>query len=99
MASEYSFTAELWEHDGMASWHFVSLPEEVSDEIEELYAHRANGFGAVKVNVTIGATRWTTSVFPDKARRTYVLPVKKPVRIAEGLEAGVQARVGIVAAA
>ncbi len=83
----------------MASWHFVSLPEEVSDEIEELYAHRANGFGAVKVNVTIGASRWTTSVFPDKARRTYVLPVKKPVRVAEGLEAGVQARVDIVVAA
>lgn len=82
----------------MASWHFVSLPEEVADEIEELYAHRANGFGAVRVQVTIGASRWSTSVFPDKARRTYVLPVKKPIRLAEELTAGSPVRVELAVA-
>ncbi|MEU8895524.1 DUF1905 domain-containing protein [Nocardia sp. NPDC048505] len=95
MASEYSFTAEVWEHPSMGSWHFVSLPEAVADEIEDQYAHRANGFGAVKVQVRIGASLWTTSVFPDKERGTYVLPVKKPVRVAERLEAGSRPRVDL----
>lgn len=82
----------------MGAWHFVSLPEAIADEIEDLHAHRANGFGAVRVDVTIGATRWSTSVFPDKTRGTYVLPVKKPVRTAEKLAAGSLAQVEFVVA-
>lgn len=96
--SRYSFTAQIWEWDGAAAWHFVSLPEDLADEIEELYGHRTTGFGSVRVHVTIGATRWSTSLFPDKARGTYVLPVKKPVRIAEQLEAGDQAKIELVIA-
>jgi hypothetical protein len=94
--SHYSVTAKLWEHEGQGSWHFVELPEGIADEIEEMYAHRAGGFGAVKVEVTIGGSRWSTSLFPDKSRATYVLPVKKPVRIAEGLTAGSKARIELV---
>lgn len=91
--SRFSFTARVWEHIGAASWHFVALPEDVADEIEERYGHRAGGFGAVKVRVTIGGSTWSTSVFPDKSRGTYILPVKKPVRLAEDLEAGSRPRI------
>ncbi|MFN8020386.1 MAG: DUF1905 domain-containing protein [Acidimicrobiales bacterium] len=28
------------------------------------------------------------SIFPDSKRRTYVLPIKKPIRVAEGFDAG-----------
>jgi hypothetical protein len=38
-------------------------------------------------------TRWRTSIFPDKKRGTYVLPVKKPVRVAERLRDGSTAQV------
>jgi hypothetical protein len=82
------FDAELWEHDGNAAWHFLSLPEPVADDMEAEYGHRAAGFGSLRVEVTIGATTWRTSVFPDTKRRTYVLPVKKAVRTAEGVAAG-----------
>ena len=91
----YSFDAEVWEHDGDGAWHFVSLPDAVADEIDELHGHRAGGFGSVRVEVTIGRSTWRTSVFPDKKRATYVLPVKKPVRKAEELEAGSVARVSL----
>jgi hypothetical protein len=84
----FTFRAELWEHQGKAAWFFVSLPEEVADDIEEQYGHRAKGFGSVPVEVTIGATTWTTSIFPDDKRGTYLLPVKKPVRNAEDLADG-----------
>ncbi|MEU6581542.1 DUF1905 domain-containing protein [Nocardia sp. NPDC046763] len=86
--STYAFTAELWEWEAQASWHFVSLPESVADEIEERFGHTAGGFGSVKVKVVVGGSRWSTSIFPDGKRGTYVLPVKKAVRVAEGLSAG-----------
>lgn len=96
--SRYSFTAEVWEHPGDAAWRFVSLPEDVADEIEERYAHRSGGFGAVRVHVVVGGSRWSTSLFPDKSRATYVLPMKKAVRVAEGLEAGSMARIELTVA-
>jgi hypothetical protein len=86
--ARFSFTAEVWEHDGPAAWHFVSIPEDVADEIEARFGHRAGGFGSVRVEVAIGASCWATSLFPDSKSGTYVLPVKKPVRQAEDLVAG-----------
>ena len=86
--TRFTFTAEVWEHDGQGAWHFVSLPDTVADDIEEMYGRNARGFGSLRVEVTTGSTTWQTSVFPDSKRRTYVLPLKKSVRVAEGLTAG-----------
>jgi hypothetical protein len=77
----------VWQH-GNGSWHFVSLPTAVADEVEDLAGPPTEGFGAVRVEVTVGGSCWLTSVFPDSKRRTYVLPLKKAVRRAEGLSAG-----------
>jgi hypothetical protein len=90
-----SFDAELWiwEASGDGSWHFVSLPGDLADDIRAQFSHRAAGFGSVRVEVSIGSSTWRTSVFPDKGRETYVLPVKKAVRAAEGLSEGSTARV------
>ena len=84
----YRFEAALWEHQGSAAWYFLSIPEDVADDIDEQYGHLEAGFGSLRVEVTIGTTVWRTSIFPDTKRGTYVLPVKKQVRIAEGLAAG-----------
>ncbi|MEZ5215838.1 MAG: DUF1905 domain-containing protein [Ilumatobacteraceae bacterium] len=88
----YEFDAEVWEHSGNGSWHFVSLPDDIADEIEERCGARAGGFGSVRVEVTVGSTTWSTSVFPDSKRSTYILPVKAAVRKAEGLHDGAIAR-------
>ena len=86
LRSVYRFDAELWLWDGDAAWHFVTLPGEVSDDVR---AHGApQGFGSVRVRVTVGGTTWSTSVFPDTRRGAYLLPVKKDVRRREGLELG-----------
>lgn len=90
----YRFSAEVWEHDGPAAWHFVTLPPDLADEIDEIDAAarpERRGFGAVRVEVTIGATTWRTSLFPDTKAGSYVLPVKKDVRRAEGLHDGTRA--------
>ena len=91
----YTFEAEVWEHEGSGSWHFVSLPPAEADDIEARYGAKAAGFGSIRVEVTIGATRWRTSLFPDTRRATYVLPVKKAVRTAQGLRAGANATVTV----
>ncbi|MGW7683671.1 DUF1905 domain-containing protein [Kribbella sp. NPDC054772] len=83
----YRFSAPLWQYPGEGSWYFVTVPEEVSDDITDLTAGRRKGFGSVRVTVTVGATTWQTSVFPSKTG-TYVLPVKKQVRTAEELSEG-----------
>lgn len=94
--SAYDFTATVWEHDGSAAWHFLSLPDAVADDVEERFGSTAGGFGSIRVEVTIGSTTWRTSLFPDARRRTYVLPVKKAVRAAEGLADGSEAGVSLV---
>ena len=87
-SSAFTFEAELWEHDGPTAWFFVSLPEDVADDIEAEHGHRAKGFGSVRVEGEVGSTAWATSIFPDTKRGTYVLPIKQQVRRAEGLTAG-----------
>lgn len=47
------------------------------------------GFGSVKVTARIGESRWQTSLFPQKTGGWF-LPIKKPVRLAEGLDYGDQ---------
>lgn len=48
---------------------------------------KRRGFGSVKVSAWIGKSRWQTSLFPQKTDGWF-LPIKKPVRLAEGLEFG-----------
>ena len=91
----YSFTAEVWEWTSRTSWFFVNLPEDQADDIEERYGRRAAGFGSVRVDVTIGSTNWQTSIFPSTENATYVLPLKKAVRVAEGLAPGSPATVDL----
>ena len=81
------FEAELWEHEGQGAWCFVTVPPEPSEDIRLSGALPA-GFGSYRVEVTVGATTWQTSVFPANGSTGFVLPVKKPVRRAEGIEVG-----------
>jgi len=89
----FTFTAPLWrwsarqESTDPSSWVFLSLPLAVSEEVRVL-AGEPRGFGSVRVHLEAGTSRWDTSVFPDATSACFVLPVKKPVRRAEGVEAG-----------
>lgn len=84
----YTFDAELWLYDGDAAWHFVTLPPDISDDIEARTIGLRRGFGSVRVRVTVGNVTWSTSVFPDKRRAAFILPIKKDVRSKEDLQAG-----------
>jgi hypothetical protein len=82
-----------WEAQQEAAWFFVTVPVDMSDEIGVQFATRTAGFGSLRVEVTIGTSTWRTSIFPDKQRGAFVLPVKKQVRTKEHLEVGGTAKV------
>jgi hypothetical protein len=84
----YTFEATLWKVPGESAWHFVTLPFEAADEIEQLTAETRRGFGSVRVHARIGGTRFDTSLFPDTKAESYVLPVKAQVRKAEHITDG-----------
>lgn len=72
----------------MGAWVFVSLPQDLSDGIRAEPRPPRPGFGSIRVRVTVGSSTWATSIFPEKNGGQYVLPVKKAVRVAEGVEVG-----------
>ncbi len=91
----FRFRSELWLHNGEAAWHFVTVPTGVGEEISDATVGERRGFGSVKVQATIGGTTWPTSLFPDGASGSFVLPVKRQVRQAEDLEDGDQVDVSV----
>ncbi len=84
--TDHTFEATLYRWEARTdSWTFVDLPFDVADEIEDAQHGPRRGFGAVKVDVVLGGSRWRTSIFPSKERRTFVLPIKKAIIRAEAL--------------
>ena len=84
----YRFDADVWISSGEGGWHFLTLPVEVAEEIQAETVGRTRGFGSVRVLATIGVSTWSTSLFPDRKASSFVLPLKKAVRVAEDFEFG-----------
>ena len=80
----FSFSAPCWRWQSTATaWYFITLTEEQSEEIKFFSenAHgKRRGWGAVRVQATIGETTWQTSIFPHSQSKAYILPVKAEVR-------------------
>jgi hypothetical protein len=83
----WTFEAEVfaWDEGPGPSWRFARLPVDVAEDIRA-GEPPARGWGSVKVAATIGATTWSTSVFPEKATASFLLPVKATVRTAERID-------------
>ena len=95
-----SFAAprSVWRTEDYGDIGYVRIVGEAAEAIaahelvRRLELGRRRGFGSVKVNAEVGASRWSTSVFPQK-QSGWFLPVKKAICRAEGLEAGDQVAV------
>jgi hypothetical protein len=88
-------TAPLWIWTGdNGSWHFITVPEDQSDEIRAHCLAEMRGFKSARVEATINGVSWRSSVFPVKAGG-YFLPVKKEVRRRAGIAAGDEVTVAL----
>ena len=89
MAKGYTVHANVWLWPGeQGAWHFAYIDKKISEKIKAAYKGPRRGFGGVRVAVSLGKTKWETSVFPDSRSGCYLLPLKAVVRRAEGIEAG-----------
>lgn len=82
----WEFAGEVWEWRGPAPYHFVSVPEDLCDDVRDAADVVSYGWGMVPVTLRIGATTWTTSLWPKDGG--YVVPLKDRVRRAEEIELG-----------
>lgn len=88
------FTGKVWFWRGPSPYHFVTVPEEQSAQLRAVSASVTYGWGMVPVTATIGATTWTTSLFPKGGG--YLLPVKDLVRRAEAIDVDDTVHVALV---
>lgn len=95
-----SFTAPLlvWRTDKYGDIFYVSIEDAAAEAISahelvrRLELGRRRGFGSVKVEVELGKSRWSTSVFPQRGGGWF-LPVKKAICRVEGIDSGDEVRV------
>jgi hypothetical protein len=83
---ELEFIGEVWFWRGPSPYHFLTVPEGESAELRATAALVSYGWGMIPAELRIGATRWTTSLFPKNGG--YVVPLKDAVRTAEGISVG-----------
>ncbi len=91
----FAFRTKVWLYPGEAAWHFITVPKKSSDVIRERFQEFKRGWGSLPVRVKISGSEWKTSIFPDKKRGAYLLPLKTSVRKNEGIRAGDVAKVSL----
>jgi hypothetical protein len=79
-------TGDIWHWRGPAPFYFITVPDDEASTLHAIARDVTYGWGMIPVRARIGATEWTTSLFPKDGR--YVIPVKIAVRRAEQLDEG-----------
>jgi hypothetical protein len=80
------FVGELVYWRGPSPYHFIALPDDDARALKAISKHLTYGWGVIPATVRIGATQFTTSLFPKDGG--YLIPIRDAVRAAEGLELG-----------
>jgi hypothetical protein len=88
---ELAFAGDVIEWCGPPPYVFVVVPLAEAAEIAAVAGLVTYGWGCIPVTARVGATTFTTSLFPNDGG--YLLPVKAAVRRAEGVEVGDVVRV------
>jgi hypothetical protein len=81
----FVFTSVIWQHKGQGGWYFVTLPEDLSQEIRNYVKSEENGWGRLRATAKIVKREWETSIWFDTKCRCYLLPLKAEIRKSENL--------------
>ena len=80
---KYTFSSKVWLYPGHVGWHFANVPKENSREIRIKFRWLQRGWSSFPVEVKVGKSVWQTSIFFDKKSDTFLLPLKKEIRVKE----------------
>jgi hypothetical protein len=83
---DLEFSGAVFQWRGPSPYYYVAVPDDESDDIRDIATAVTYGWGVIPVEVTIGSTVWTTSLFPKDGR--YLVPLKDKVRRAEAIGDG-----------
>lgn len=86
----FTFATRVWKWPGDMAWHFVSIPRERYEKIRAQFPH-----GMVKIIATIGKTSWDTALFPHSKTKSFIMPIKQPIRKRESVFAGEEVKIKI----
>lgn len=84
--TRFEFSGAVWVWRGPAPYYFVTVPEAESEGLKEIVRAVTYGWGMIPVAARLGATKWTTALWPKDGR--YIIPLKAKVRKAEGVDEG-----------
>jgi hypothetical protein len=90
----WEFPSELTHWRGPSPYHFIPVPEDVSEGLRGLSSLVSYGWGVIPVTVRIDETVFTTSLFPKDGG--YLIPVKDAVRRALRLVLGDEVTVELI---
>ncbi|TFH69839.1 DUF1905 domain-containing protein [Cellulomonas sp. HD19AZ1] len=83
---ELRFSGEVVWWRGPVPHHFVTLPGPEAERLRAVASRVTYGWGCVPATVTLGASTFTTSIFPKDGG--FLVPLKVAARRAEGVELG-----------
>ena len=83
---QLDFTGPVFGWRGPAPYHFVTVPPDEAEGLQEAAAMVSYGWGMIPVTVRIGETEWTTALWPKDG--SYVVPLKDAIRRAEDISEG-----------
>jgi hypothetical protein len=83
---ELEFESEVIYWRGPSPFYFLRVPEKDAISIAEISKQVSYGWGVIPSDAKIGSVEFYTALFPKDG--SYLLPLKKVVREAEGIELG-----------
>lgn len=98
----YKIRNKVWVWGGgeKGSWHFLTVPPDVTERINKKYKEIKKGWGSLPVIVyfkvenssyskkKVEIVKLATSIFPNKKDKTFLLPIKKKTRLEVGIQDG-----------
>ncbi len=88
MVKVYKIKARVWRWPGDAGWHFVNLDRKKSEEIKRLKSKNSYGAGFLRIEASVGKTKWRTALFPYTKEGIYLVSIRKDVRKKEDVREG-----------
>ena len=77
------FSAKIERFEGNGSWHYVTVPTELSMSFEDM----KNNFGFIAITAKVGKSNWATSLLP-MGDGTHFIALPSKIRSKEKLSVG-----------